>query len=77
MHEPHGVAVEQDFARPGGLRRAEDRLEEFRPSGTHQAGDADDLAGVNRERHVLQPVAPGMVGPGKRHAADLERHGAA
>ena len=76
MPETHGPSVEPDFAAPGRLARAEKRLQEFRAARPHQAGDTEDLAGMKIERDVLQPVAPRMVGPGKREPTDCKHRAA-
>ena len=49
---------------------AEQRFQQFGAAGPHQAGDAQNLAAMERKIDVLQPPLAGVAGPGERQVFD-------
>src|SRR5690606_26768042 len=67
------LAVEENLA--GGRRRdAEDGEGELRPPGADEAGNAEDLAGMKRQRDVVHDVAMRDVAEFEERSPDLHLH---
>ena len=64
--EAHGLAVDEDLAGVG-RRQPEEDFRQLRPSRSHEAGEAEDLAPADRQRHV------GDAGRAVRQLPDLQR----